>query len=214
MPPTGFTIERMAGHARPLCGARTREGRPCRRKVHHVGGTRCASHGGASPNALEGADRRASMVEAAGALLGEDVEPVNDPGATLAAVLGRVRAVEHALWVRVEGAEDRAQIEAYTSIAERLSKLLTHATKLGLMDRALKVEEEKAALFADAVHGILREVFDRLGSGATRTVWAVNPVTGEHEPHELVDAFDVGEVRADAPAIARRHLLDVAQHVK
>ena len=154
----------------PRCGAKTRQGRPCR-LVPMVGQVRCRMHGGASPQARRAAEVRVTEAKVA-AIVGELVaEPCADPLQALAQLAGEVLAWRDVLRREVARLTDlasvdefgveraRASVELYGSALDRASRLLVAIAKLDLDARLVRVTEAQGALVAAA----LQRALERLG---------------------------------------------------
>ena len=144
-------------------------GRKCVRKSRRTGlpcqnwamkeQTQCRMHGGNTEAKKRAARKRMVLKRAQNAaeLLGGDVEPVTDSAAELSALLGRVKVIEQLLWTRLHDDQDPASLDVYGDAVDRLGKFLSEAVKLGLLDKAVAVQQAQAQKLADAFLDTVRE---------------------------------------------------------
>lgn len=157
------------------CGARTkrRTGAPCERPAgwgtSHPGVGRCKLHGGSTPHQVAGAvvvleDRRARSILARL----EQPEPIDHPVLELLKLAAEASEFQRILRERLNelhslettdtlGTErERAVVVLYERALDRNARLLTDMAKLGLQERALRVNEETAGRVMQALVEALR----------------------------------------------------------
>ncbi len=150
----------------PHCGAKTRQGRPCR-LVPMLGQVRCRMHGGGSPQARRAAEVRVTEARVA-AVVGELVTtPCDDPLSALTELAGEVLAWRDVLRREISRLTDlattdefgveraKAVVELYERAMDRASRLLVAIAKLDLDARFVKVTEAQGAIVAAALERAL-----------------------------------------------------------
>lgn len=110
-------------------------------------------------------------------MIGGDVDPVTDPIGELRLIMGRAKAMEDALWETLGKTSDPAVADAYAQAIDRLAKLLTDFTRLGLEERYLELQETQAQVIA----GIFTTVLAQL-HGLLRDGWELERVFVEEAP--------------------------------
>jgi hypothetical protein len=160
------------GEPHTACSAHTRAGKPCRTKPM-VGQRVCRMHGGSAPQSLEAAAER--QVEAAADALVEQLwpglglDPVKDPvdllARTTAAIehmAGQVGDRVNQLEGKVAGGRDLTQLRAEVVLLDRLLDKLLKAgegmARLGIAERHVQLEQERAALVVAAFRAALEVV--------------------------------------------------------
>lgn len=172
------------GHSMSYCGAKKRNGEPCRAKPI-TGGTRCGKHGGAAPQVQAKARERVIEQNARGILGRIDPDaPVENPvdmlvtlirnkGAEVSWLRGKVQSLEeddliwgrtqHETGVGPEGPIDKETFKAEQSVwwkllresENQLANWITAALKAGVEERKVRVAEQQGALVAGAIKQIL-----------------------------------------------------------
>jgi len=151
-----------------LCGARTRSGGTCKRHPG-PGLTRCKFHGGASPQALAGAEQRLAEARARKTLasLGQPVEPVRDAVAALESLAGECIALTSILrsavgdlesirYTSAQGFEQvRGELSAYVSMLGRCETVLSKIVSLNLDARRVQLDEARVLLVVAALDAVL-----------------------------------------------------------
>lgn len=146
-------------HATPvICGARTRSGKPCQQ--HPIrGGTRCRMHGGSAPRALVAANRRTLEARIQGELAKREIEPITDPVAAYADLVGetwafkelaREKITELRAWTTtnvITGTDEAAAIlQVYERSLDRAQRSLADMLRIGLTAEHLRQARERPTL--------------------------------------------------------------------
>lgn len=174
------------GETHTGCTAHTSAGRPCKRPPNR-GMNVCQSHGGASPRAIEGRDKRAredaARADAARFAARTDIHPaeallelVHYQAGIVTYWRGRVEDVteDDLVWGQTkhesgfgpEGPIDKGTTEAVPHVAYRLlveaqDKLAAYAAaalKAGVDERRVRLAEGQGALVAQVIRGILDQL--------------------------------------------------------
>lgn len=167
----------MTGH--PLddsrrCTAKSKQsGERCKRAAI-VGGTVCAMHGGKSPVVAAAAERRVVEQQARrvlGAVWDPDAAPVTDPIAALRALSGRLEHAADVLGGMLGGDQEpcgacgRADVDldsppavAWTRVLRELRQALEGMARLGIEERQIQLEQERAQLVVGAFLAALEVV--------------------------------------------------------
>lgn len=172
MPPAPTTEP----HATPaICGAKTRSGKPCQQ--HPIrGGTRCRMHGGSAPRALAAANRRTLEARIQGELAKREIEPIADPVAAYADLVGetwafkelaREKIAELRAWTIVNvitGTDEAAAIlQVYERALERAQRSLADMLRIGLTAEHLRQARERPTLDqAKAFQRVLDHILEQL----------------------------------------------------
>lgn len=162
------------GHPRQ-CQATRRDGVRCT-KWANAGTTVCRMHGGSAPQVKKKAAQRIAEEKAA-RMIGGDVDPVTDPIGELRLLMGRAKALENALWESMGESRDPSVADAYADALDRVSKLLTDFTRLGLEERYVELQETQAQV----ITGIFTTVLAQL-HGMLREGWELERVFVEEAP--------------------------------
>lgn len=188
-------------HGGSQCGAKTKgTGLPCRRAPLR-GATRCALHGGLTPQSLAAAEKRLARQEAVAAVAKLGLPVDVSPDAALLAEVQRCAGMVAYYQARVEevaaqGAEALAWGHTRTKIGgddsgttyearpnvwlqlfneerDRLVKASSAAIKAGIEERRVKLEEQQGI----AVAAVIRRILSRLNlsDGQTALVPTVVP---------------------------------------
>ena len=159
---------------KPKCGAKhTKHDGTCKLPAgwgtEHLGWGPCKLHFGATPNAIKGAERERVTSQARKALEGiEDFTEVTDPVQRLRLLAGRCEAFMEAMGTKVadltslryesKTAEQvRGEIQIYQQAMAAAGKILVDLARLGLDERAIRLEEQQVALLAGALGQALEE---------------------------------------------------------
>jgi hypothetical protein len=156
----------------PKCSGTNRQGEPCGnaagKGTDHKGAGNCSNHGGCTPTG-----RMAALNEQAQRLLYKyDAEPVTDTLGALQRLAGRALALEETIGqlvndlssIRYEsGGENsseqlRSEVAVLERAMDRCGRLLVDIAKLNIEERLAKVTEAQAAVAADAMRTVLREM--------------------------------------------------------
>lgn len=169
------------------------------RKPPTPGTNVCAKHGSSAGQVRRKAKQRVAEAKAA-RRLGGSVEPVHDPIGELRLVIGRAKALEEALWSRLQDDDlDAPEVGAWTSALDRLARVLVDFERLGLEERAVALQEAQARVVAEVIRMVLGDLQGRivqvLPEGDLDTQYAVQ-----------------GVFLNDAPALARAALEAVDEH--
>ena len=144
-------------HAGPRCAATNRSGSQCQ-KAPVPGATVCRFHGGAAPQVANAAARRMVVADATATIAKRDIKPVDDPVGELLKVIGEQVALKDALAERAAMLTDAditvtdrqgqqslaAVLSAYEESLRHCTDALTKAAKLGLADRAQRIQLAQA----------------------------------------------------------------------
>lgn len=163
-------------HATPvICGAKTRSGKPCQQ--HPIrGGTRCRMHGGATPRALVAANRRVLETRIQGELEARGWDPVTDPVAAYADLVGetwafkelaREKITELRAWTTtnvITGTDEAAAIlQVYERSLDRAQRSLADMLRIGLTAEHLRQARERPTLDqAQAFQRVLDQLLEQL----------------------------------------------------
>lgn len=163
-------------HAAPkICGAKTRSGKPCRQ--HPIrGGTRCRMHGGSTPRALVAANRRTLEACIQGELAKREIEPITDPVAAYADLVGetwafkelaREKITELRAWTTVNvitGTDEASAIlQVYERSLDRAQRSLADMLRIGLTAEHLRQARERPTLDqAKAFQRVLDHILEQL----------------------------------------------------
>lgn len=174
---------------RATCGARCRDGSPCRRPPS-PGQARCTMHGAASPQAKAAAARRAAEERARRTLadLGGDVEPCTDPWAALEQLGGQAVVLVDALRgvvaqlqeIRYQGGpgsgteQTRGELSAYMQALNTAERILSRMAALGISERRQALVEAQAS-----------QVFTALETTLTLQQFGIGPDLVERIKAEL-----------------------------
>lgn len=122
----------------------------------------CRHHGGASPQARAAAERRMTEARAAEQVsrLG-GATPLTDPIGELTRIVGRIVAMVDVLTEQVDrlpvgGAVDTAQFAALERAFDRASRVLVDVNRLGLEERRIELDEQRAQMAAIVIERLLR----------------------------------------------------------
>ncbi|MFF7690572.1 HGGxSTG domain-containing protein [Streptomyces syringium] len=173
-----------SGPHAPACGARRRDGQPCR-NAPMLGGERCRMHGGAAAQVRAAAGRRLAAAEWARSF----GAPASDADPTQT-VLDEIRwAAGHVAWLRervqetepdalvwgvdsevIRGsgplpgvdvtrvAKANAWVQMYGAERDRLTRMCEVAHRMGIADRHVELAERVGSLMADLLRGVLGEL--------------------------------------------------------
>lgn len=163
-------------HATPaICGAKTRSGKPCQQ--HPIrGGTRCRMHGGSAPRALVAANRRTLEARIQGELAKHEIEPITDPVAAYADLVGetwafkelaREKITELRAWTItnvITGTDEAAAIlQVYERSLDRAQRSLADMLRIGLTAEHLRQARERPTLDqAQAFQRVLDHILEQL----------------------------------------------------
>lgn len=163
-------------HATPvICGAKTRSGKPCRQ--HPIrGGTRCRMHGGSAPRAIVAANRRTLEARIQGELAKREIEPIVDPVAAYADLVGetwafkelaREKITELRAWATVNvitGTDEASAIlQVYERSLDRAQRSLADMLRIGLTAEHLRQARERPTLDqAQTFQRILDHILEQL----------------------------------------------------
>ena len=186
----------------PFCGARTRSGEPCRKRVI-LGGTRCATHGGSSPQAKAKAAERLAEQRARRYLadLAGDIEPVTDAIGELERLAGQAvalvdllrRVVADLEQIRYQalgmGTEQtRGELTAYLAALGRAESILGRIVSLNLDDRRVRLQEAQVEQVLRAIGRAL----DQLGLSEAEQSRASELIAAEFRRHDQRLAIPAG----------------------
>lgn len=150
---------------RPRCTARSkRSGERCKR-APVPGATVCAMHGGAAPQVQAAAERRQQETAAAAAIASliprlDDATPVKDPvgqmeklAGALTVMLDKVGAKVNALDHLAGGTgltQLRGELVLLDKVTGHLRQLLADMARLGIAERHVELEQERAQMVTAA----------------------------------------------------------------
>jgi hypothetical protein len=130
----------------------------------------CASHGGKAPQVVAKAAQRRQEVATRRLLAAYDVGSRNDPATALVDLVSEVLAWKDLLSDRVAelqadewrwpaGAGERlhALVALFERAMDRAGRLLVDLNRLGLAERAVRVEEQQVEMLAEAVRRTLAD---------------------------------------------------------
>jgi hypothetical protein len=164
-----------------LCGAKTRQGTPCRRQAGagttHLGSGRCRNHGGASPQAeLAGAveiARRQAVV------MGDpvDIEPhelilscIRRTAGEIAYCDEQIAKLKAAMVSTMFGPQLHTWITVRQRAMERAVAFAATALKAGVEERRVRVAEQAGEMMAALISSVLGELGIPLDDPRTREV--------------------------------------------
>lgn len=135
------------GEAHAGCSAHKRSGKPCGNDP--MKGQRvCRMHGGMTPVALAAAEERlvqARAIAAIESIWQPDAEPVTDAVAALQQLAGRLQHAANVLGARVDVAGlDGTNATAWLRVLRELRQALESMERLGLQQRHMELEQERA----------------------------------------------------------------------
>lgn len=163
-------------HAR--CSAHTRKGKPCTQPPM-TGQRVCRMHGGSAPQSLAAAEQRVVIAAAERVVADlwpglDQAPPVKDPVASMERLAGALEQLVDEAGRRVStltniaGGEHLTQLRAEVTLLERalghLRGLLVDMARLGIAERHVQLEQERAQLVTAAflaaldVGGLVPEV--------------------------------------------------------
>lgn len=152
----------------PICGAKTRNGTPCKRPAGWGTGERfgrCTWHGGATPDGRKHAARQAAAAAAARLGVAEPIDPHEALERVVATVHGgveylrrRVLELDDVDVLDAESGQLHPTARAFVSELDRLARVAKTATDAGVEERRLQLDERRA----DLVAALLRAVVDDL----------------------------------------------------
>lgn len=144
--------------ARPLCGARKKNGDLCRafagQGTEHAGIGKCKNHGGATASHKQHAvtvEAKRRMIK-----LGAPVTEI-EPHQALLALLRATAG--HVAWLHREIAaiddlsahESRVMVALYDGERDRLARIAKSCSEVGVAEHEVRIHEREAAIFAVAV---------------------------------------------------------------
>lgn len=144
----------------------TTSGQRCKRWAAK-GGFVCAFHGGAAIQVKNAARERAILAKAATLGLKHGV-PVQDPIAALQDLGGQAVALvdalkQHAADLQRVGTQGgrwgetrKPELQAYLSAIHEAEKILSSLVRLGLAERLVKIDEQRAAMVATVIERVLK----------------------------------------------------------
>lgn len=149
------------------CSARRTNGQPCKAWAV-VGAKVCVAHGGAAPQVKAKAARVVAEQKAQRALEGlDDYQAVTDPIERLQLLAGRAERFMELVGERVaqlntirystESEQLRAEVAVYERAIASTGRLLVDLARLGLDERAVRLQEAQVALLAGALAEALAE---------------------------------------------------------
>lgn len=150
-----------------LCGAKTRQGHPCRQvagyMTDHVGTGRCGFHGGASPNGRTFAARQTASLEAARLGIAIETDPHEALEACVAIVAGQVAWLQSQVSDLDEGkAVERTGLHpvlrALEASIDRYARVAKAAADAGVEERKVQLDELLVRQVAGAIRSALAEV--------------------------------------------------------
>lgn len=148
----------------PRCTATNNRGERCRNRPIR-GGTVCSTHGGSAPQVRAAAERRQAEAAADAAVrklwVGLDqAVPVKDPVASMERLAGALEQLVDEAGSRVSGLQhlaggkDLTQLRAEVTLLERalghLRALLADMARLGIAERHVQLEQERAQMVTSA----------------------------------------------------------------
>lgn len=161
------------GEPHALCSAHNRAGRPCGQKPM-VGQRVCRMHGGKAPQSQAAAEKRVVEAQARrvlGAVWDPDAAPVTDPIAALRSLSGRLEHAADVLGSMLGGDGEacehcgRADVDldsppavAWTRVLRELRQSLEGMARLGIEERQIQLEQERAQLVVAAFKAALEVV--------------------------------------------------------
>lgn len=162
----------------PRCTAHTSAGNRCKKRPI-VGGTVCPTHGGSAPQVRAAAEQRVVIAAAERTIQDlwpglDQAPPVKDPVASMERLAGALEQLVDEAGRRVStltniaGGEHLTQLRAEVTLLERalghLRGLLVDMARLGIAERHVQLEQERAQLVTAAflaaldVGGLVPEV--------------------------------------------------------
>lgn len=159
----------------PVCGAKTRDGDPCKLPPMR-GATRCRMHGASSPGARQKANERLLMAKLHGDVQRMGWEPVTNPALLLADLAGEARAFKDLARQKMNeletwenhnqfGAEEvKAVVAVYVQAMRDVSAIADKMWSRGLDTKLLQTEAERPTREqAQTFSRVLDRVFGALG---------------------------------------------------
>jgi hypothetical protein len=148
------------------CTARNRRGERCRRAAI-PGGTVCAMHGGKAPQVRHRANMRLIEGEARRLAALLDAGPVEDPIAALLDLAGQavtlvdvlrgyVAELERVGYAGKIGEQVKAEIAVYLDAMARAESILANIVRLGLEERAVRLDERRVEIVVRVIEAVLR----------------------------------------------------------
>ena len=135
------------GEAHAGCTAHKRSGRPCGNDPMR-GQRVCRMHGGMTPVALAAAEERLAEARAVAvieAVWRPDAEPVTDAVVALQQLAGQLQHAVNVLGARVDVAGlEGAAATAWTRVLRELRQVLEGMERLGLQQRHMELEQDRA----------------------------------------------------------------------
>ena len=155
--------------SQPFCGAKNRQGGTCKHPAM-LGQARCRFHGGSTPRGLAAGRRRVALQKATRAIEQQGIAPVDDPIGALrelaAEALGlkryfgdRVAALESVRYEGHAGAGEqiRAEMTLFGQMFDRSAKLCEALARLGLDERAVRLDELRIAMLVSVLTQVLAD---------------------------------------------------------
>lgn len=153
--------------ARPLCGAKTRQGHLCRKvagyHTDHLGFGRCKFHGGAHRNGRVAAAREAAAIEGARLGLAIETDPLEALSMIVNVLAGQVAFVNN----KVEEIEEGKELEkgdlhplvrTLNELLERLRAAAKTAADAGVQERQVRIDEFAVEGFATYMQAVLEDI--------------------------------------------------------
>lgn len=164
------------GQVHPRCTSHNRAGQPCGR--HPATGQRvCKNHGGGSPQAIAAAERR-ELVKAAERQIQDlwvgldQATPVTDPVNSLQRLAGALEQLVDETGRRVSTMDHlaggthltalRAEVTLFERALARLADVLDKMARLGIAEKHVELEKERAQLVTAAFLTALAVLGDRV----------------------------------------------------
>ena len=147
------------------CGAKRRDGGSCTRPKMR-GSKRCSIHGGKSPWVVRAAARTLAEERATKAIKAAHLPPVDDPVGELRALAAEALALKDYFRERVDslqelryqagvGEQIRGELVMFERALDRSAKFCESLARLGLEDRAVRIDEARVVLLVAVLQRVL-----------------------------------------------------------
>jgi hypothetical protein len=165
-----------AGKGGPPCTAHRSDGQPCRNLAAR-GQDVCRFHGGATPQAKAAAEQRTADAEAEKAIAKlwpglASATPIKDPVDQMERLAGALTQMLDVVGAKVNGIDHyatgtgmaglRGELTLLDRVTGHLRQLLADMARLGIAERHVELEQERAQLVTAAFRAALLVLADRV----------------------------------------------------